>query len=921
MNLLNPVWLLLALPLAALWLVRPLPSRALRGLRAAALVLIVLALAKPVLKLPATGGCVVVVADRSDSMPPEARADQAAVIRRLQAAMRPGDLLGVVSFARAAAVEHPPQVGPYAGFTARHDTDASHLAGALDAALALLPADRPGRLLALSDGLATGPDPVSAAGRAAARRVPVDYRQGRRAAVGDLAIARLETPLSLPRGEALLFTAWILCPESGDISYELRRGGQLVAQGSRSMPRGLSPLVFRDVPPGAGVSAYTLALKADPADPCPENNRAAFLVRAEGPRPLLVVPATPASSLPGLLRRAGFEVAVRQPGEVRPDLADFAGVSGLVVENTRADALGGPVLDTIAAWIQSGGGGLLLTGGRNAFGQGGYFKSALDPLLPVSMELRREHRKYAMAIVVVLDRSGSMTAPVGGGRTKMDLANNGAVQVLDLLQDADEFGVIAVDSAPHVVVPRLPVAQARGKRNDILRIASEGGGIFVYTGLRDGCRLLQGVDTGIRHIILFADAADAEEPGDYVNLLAHAAGAGISVSVIGLGTESDVDAAFLKDVAKRGGGECYFTANAAELPRLFAQDTFAVSRSAFITNPVAAAFTPALPLMTAFRPAGAPVLGGYNLTYLRPDALAAAVSGDENAAPLIAFWRRGTGRVLTYAGEADGAYTGPLARWPQAGDWFAAMARWTAGAEGDALNGYLPVLTPIPGGLRIALQGEPDRIAQWEKERPVLHLLRHRAGRTPVAETIPLPWAGPDVLSVDVEAGGDDTLLATVSVPGEPPVTLPPWQPPYSPEYAPQADRDGGAVLAGIAAATGGRSRADPASIWDDLPRQRRPVELATVLYLLAALLFLLEVFERWTGWLTSRMRFRRREKKAGPAPALPRKPAGAPRASSPGGPPAGAPAAEPAAPPPASDPIADALKKARRRAQERTGQ
>jgi Mg-chelatase subunit ChlD len=919
MTMLTPVWLLLALPLAALWLVRPLPSRLLRLLRAVTLALLLLALARPLLRLPAAGGSVVVLADRSDSMPPEAKRDQAAVIRRLQTAMKPGDLLGVVSFARRSAVEHPLQIGPFAGFTALHETDASQLAGALDAALALLPGDRPARLLVLSDGLATGPDPLASAGRAAGRRVPVDYRVSARAASDDLAIARLEAPLSLPPGEALLFTAWISSPKAGPVAYELRRGNQLVAQGSHPVGHGLSPLVFRDAPPSAGVAAYTLTLKTDPDDPCPENNRARFLVRAEGPRPLLVVPATPESALPDLLRRAGFDVTVRRPEEVRPDLAEFAGVSGMIIENTRADALGTPVLDTIAAWIQSGGGGLILTGGRNSYGQGGYFKSALDPLLPVSMELRREHRKYAMAIVVVLDRSGSMTAPVSGGRTKMDLANLGGAQVLDLLQDQDEFGVIAVDSQPHTVVPRLPAGQARSRRNAILRIASEGGGIFVYDGLNAACRMLQGAETGIRHIILFADAADAEQPGDYVNLLAAATASGISVSVIGLGTPADVDADFIKDVALRGHGDCYFTDDAAEIPRLFAQDTFAVSRSAFITNAVAARVTPALPLMTAFRPETAPVLGGYNLCYLKPDALAAAVSKDENEAPLIAFWRRGTGRVLAYAGEADGAFTGPLAAWPQAGDWFAAMARWTVGAEGDALHGYLPVLTPIPGGLRIALHGEPERITEWEQDRPVLHVLRHRAGRQPQAETIPLPWSGPDVLSVELEAGGDETLLATVSVPGEPPVTLPPWQPPYSPEYAPRADRDGAAVLAGIAAATGGRSRADPASIWDDLPRQSRPVALAPVLYLLAALVFLLEVFERWTGWLANRARFRRMTAEAAPPVPVPAGKTSVPRRSVQGTPPPPeAPSPEPAPPQPTADPIADALNRARKRARDR---
>ena len=82
-------------------------------------------------------------------------------------------------------------------------------------------------------------------------------------------------------------------------------------------------------------------------------------------------------------------------------------------------------------------------------------------------------------MVVVLDRSGSMAARAAGGRTKMDLANLAAAEVLDLLSPFDEFGVVAVDSRPHVIVPLGPVGETTAKRNRILRVASQGGGIIV----------------------------------------------------------------------------------------------------------------------------------------------------------------------------------------------------------------------------------------------------------------------------------------------------------------------------------------------------------------------------------------------------------------------------------------------------------
>src|SRR4030095_12710054 len=119
-----------------------------------------------------------------------------------------------------------------------------------------------------------------------------------------------------------------------------------------------------------------------------------------------------------------------------------------------------------------------------------YYRSQLEPILPVSMELRQEHRKLALAIVVAMDRSGSMGASAGGGKTKMDLANIAAVQVLDLLSPMDEFGVIAVDSSPHTIVNLKAPENVSELREEILRIDSGGGGIFIYEALSAAARML-----------------------------------------------------------------------------------------------------------------------------------------------------------------------------------------------------------------------------------------------------------------------------------------------------------------------------------------------------------------------------------------------------------------------------------------------
>jgi hypothetical protein len=188
MTFLTPILLLLALPCFAwLWLWR-IPGRYLHTLRAIWYVALVLALARPALLLRSGGGTVVVVADRSASLPPEALRQQESLIQMLQARHGVDDRLGVVSFASRAVVEHPPQGTPFATFSAAHEPDASNLSDALSTGLSLIPPGTPGRLLILSDGCFTGSDPQTVAGLAATRGVPLDYRlqtRARRCTAGD----------------------------------------------------------------------------------------------------------------------------------------------------------------------------------------------------------------------------------------------------------------------------------------------------------------------------------------------------------------------------------------------------------------------------------------------------------------------------------------------------------------------------------------------------------------------------------------------------------------------------------------------------------------------------------------------------------------------------------------------------------------
>jgi Mg-chelatase subunit ChlD len=940
----QPVWLLLAVPLAAsLWLWR-FPSRLLLSLRVATLLLVLLALCGLAVLVPGRAGTVVVVADRSLSMPPDSEGAELEAIGLLQKSMADADRLGVVAFGRTAVVERPPQPGTFAKFVHDVGGDASNLAEALETALALIPRDAPGRVFVISDGRWTGRDPAAAAALAAARGVAVDYRHEQRPTTGDLAIARLDAPSSVGPGEAFLITAWVQAPVGQEVSFELRRGAEVLAAGKRQVSSGLSRLTFRDRAAGPGTQAYSLTVTGAGDDPVPENNRARLLVGVQGPRPVLLVTADPDQSGLARLLRAG-KVPVRAvPAEARSwSLEELSKYSAVLLENVPAERIGSRGMDTLAAWVRSAGGGLMMTGGRSSYGPGGYYHSPLEPVLPVSMELRKEHRKMTLAIVVALDRSGSMAMPVGGGRVKMDLANLGTVQVLDLLGPQDEFGCLAVDTVPHVI-HELGVVENKGPvRDRILGIQSMGGGIYVYEALEAAHAILRTAKAQTKHIILFADAADAEEPKAYQTLVEQCRKDDMTVSVIGLGKETDKDGELLKDIARRGNGRCFFSDQPDDLPRLFAQDTFVVARSTFLDEVTPVKATAGLTALAGRPFALSRPVGGYNLCYLRPGANLAAVTLDEYKAPLVAAWQAGSGRVLCYTGEADGRHTGPIAGWKDVGEFFTSLARWTAGPTGE-LPGNMVLTQDVKNGAALVrLHLDPGRKAEPFTGLPGVTVLRATSGRKPRAEQVGLHWDGADTLAAEVPLQGDETVVAAVDVPGHGTVALPPACLPYSPEFRPAEPGTGLAALERLARATGGKERVELPSIWADFPRLPRLVEVGRWLLLAAVVVLLLEVLERRTGLLSQALgrAFRRRarapaapaekvralpwlKRRPGRKPAAPPpKPAGRPTGSAAPAPtaePPLSPEVEPPKPTPTAEPeggggLLDALRQARRRA------
>ncbi len=841
----RPQLLLLLLLLAAAFPLVRVPGHwshtALRMLIAG---LLLFALAGPRLDLTEKGMDLIVIVDRSLSVGAEGLASEVEILSLLGKARTRGDRdrIAVVGFGAHAHVQDRPTTGPVSiRMDMEVDQSASNLAQALLLSARMRSPHRRTRVLVLSDGLATGQDPLSSSVLAELSDLPVWHRRVGDVTQMDVAAHSITLPTDVPEKAGFIVRFALAGQAGASASYTLSRGDSVLVSGEATLTGGVDTFFARDIADEPGSVEYRLDVKSA-GDTVPENDSASALLAVVSAPRALVASSTPT---PGIIVRslaeAGIAVDTVPAFGMDASAAKLAPYRLVVLENVPMQALGHDRAAALADTVSAGVAALFVTGGPTSFGQGGYHLSPIDPILPVTMELREDQLEGVMALVAVLDRSGSMAVEAGAGRTKMDLANMGVAEAIRLLAPNDQVSVIAVDCAPHVVIPLVQADETEKLVKAVLRIQSEGGGIFVRTALTAATEQARKSGLPTRHILLFSDAADSEEQEDSVAFARKLGAEGIDISVVGLGTPGDPDAHFLRMLATAGNGTVTFTRNASELPRIFSQEVIRIANRGFIKESSTLVFLPDLVRLQLPLDTRPPTLGGYNLCSLRKGASAAAMTGDESKTPVVSFWRTGRASVGTITAEVDGPYSGDLSTWPATQELIVNMARLLAsGITAADARAY----SSIDGSTAEVHVEMDDETATALRTAAATVRFLAPPGEDPL--DVPLVFTGPNtaVASVDLDRPGHYLPVLDMGEAGvlrAPAITLP-----YSPEFLPQVI-SGEETLAALSKATGGQplvSAGDAfdtegitaTAAWRDISH----------LFALAALLFLLlEIAQR----------------------------------------------------------------------------
>ncbi len=795
-------WLLgitLALIVGEWWLwTRSLPPRPRRRrnlavIRMGVVALLVLGLAGVEIASAVGDLTVIMAADRSDSIGPAGARRMRAFLDEVRSRAGPGLRVGLVTFGSDAELEETPSEQPRLALAARPRTDGTNIAAAIQRAIPAFPAGAARRLVLLTDGQANAGDlgPALAAVRASGIELVVAPMASDPAP--DVLVEEVTVPALTSVGERVPITVTLRASAPAETELRVRANGTLLLAQDLNLRAGRTSVDLEVLAAQPGLLRIDATIEASP-DAEPGNNRAFALGLVSG-GPSVIYAGTPAGPLAVLLESQRLSVRRIAPAQLPGSAAGYHGTAAVVLDDVPAYLLSPQQMAALRDFVRIGGGGLVAVGGTRSFGIGGYAGTALEEALPVSMDVRHRLAIPTMAVVLVLDASGSMGG-FGNELAKVELAKETAQSVVDLLGERDLVGVLAFDQTPRWLVQPTAASQRAHILEAVSRIRA-GGGTNLYPALAAAREALQRAEARVKHIIVLSDGQT--DPGDFRSLATALVSERITVSTVAIGRDADVE--IMRSIAGWGRGRAYVAHDAYSIPRILAAEALLATRSYVVEERFTPRVAGASALIADLGPM--PPLLGYLATVPKPSAEVILSSHQDD--PIQAAWNYGVGRAVAITTDARFRWTAPWSGWGGAARFWSQAVRWAMSRQTGSLDVHAET---VGDRVRIVLDARAtDGTPRMGWEAAVsLAGARGDAGAASLVQTrpgwyeaeLPLPPPGAYLVRVAASEGGRPAGRSAL-----------PLAVPYSPEL-----RQVGlnrAVIAHMVEAAGARVVATPA--------------------------------------------------------------------------------------------------------------
>ncbi len=817
--------------------------------------LLIVGLAEPMLASSTGAGGVVFAIDRSASVDVDA---QDAAERWLNDALAaaPGDRrAAIVSFGAQPLLTTPP--GAARGMAEPGDNDASVDPAFTDisAGLALaraLPLGGGQRVVLISDGAENLGSAITEAAQAATDGTPIDVVPIPGVRESDLRVEGLSGPASAWEGEPISLLAGIETGQAGPATVEIVVDGEVKSTETVTLNEGLNSREFTLDDLAPGFHAISVRVQGDDAANRSQEDDAMPLgvVVRDRPHLLLISPeGNDAGIMRDILVRGGADVTVSTPEDVPVRISELGAWDGFVLDNVPAPAFTYDQISGLREATRTLGRGMIVIGGTSSYGPGAYAGTPLEEALPVTVKVTDGRERQRVALLLIIDKSGSMGYDPSNGRGKIEMAKEAARLAAGALAPGDQIGVIAFNDRQEWLVPFATIEgnDSLASINRRIDTLEPDGGTEILPALSVGLDAIRNAEADARHIVLLSDGkARTGTRESYQRLLDDVLADRTTLSTIALGADADTD--LLNFLADEAGGRYHFAARDEDIPVLTLQEARSAGSQSVIRGTFRPIQTAPSPILAGIDPTTLPELAGYDFAEAKPDAQVILTSDRED--PVLAKWQYGLGRVVAWTADDGSDLAAPWATWAGNDTFWSAMVRWALPdperrplTVTSTRSGEDVVLTVSATG---ATQDQPESLPTFATVRTATGEIIASQALTPSGPgeyTLRLPAPASGAYALEVRQERPDGVISELAG-----VTVPP-----SPERLPDPDAD--ARLQSIAQRTGGRllSLDDPGAVWNAPPpaggelREHRAVWYVPVG--LALLVFILEIATRMGIW------------------------------------------------------------------------
>jgi uncharacterized membrane protein/ribosomal protein L12E/L44/L45/RPP1/RPP2 len=738
------LWLVFLLPL--LWLVS---FRSLAGLgrnrrimaltlRSLVLVSFIVALAEIQVMRISDKIAVYYLLDQSESIPKHQRQLMLEYVQREVVKHRNsdrGDLAGVIIFGRDALVEIQafdedlPSIGQIEGYR-ELETDATNLAAALRQAIASFPEDAAKRVVVVTDGNENIGSARAVAPTLAENGIGIDVIPIKLGKRGEIVMDKMTLPNAVRKGQPV--SSRIVVSNLGDkdvpgklvVVRSVGQQEQLLDDRQVILHPGKNMFLVEQDLNESGVFTYKARFIPDDADSdiMSENNETTAFTHVRGKGRILIIEDWEHPGrfdyLAGRLRNNELEVDVMPSNNLFNSLAELQAYDCIILADvprssgdtaTTVTNFSDERIDMLIRNTEQMGCGLIMMGGPNSFGAGGWTNTELEKAMPVDFQIKNSKVVPVGALVLMMHAS------------EMDRGNYWqkvvGMEAIKALGPMDYCGCIHWENntgndawlwnAPQGL---LRVGPNRLKMVARLNRMTPGDMPAFEPAMKMTLNALRGVKAAVKHVIIISDG-DPVPASPFT--IAKFVNAKIQVSTVAIGTHGPPSAGPLQKLATDTGGKFYVVTNPKALPRIYQREARRVARP-LVYEPENGIQPRVIDYheIHGLSPQTLPTISGFVLTTVKDNPLVevsilSPKPADEDNATILASWTFGLGRTAVFTSDAGNRWATEWTAWSEYDRFFTQMVRW-AMRPVDENGTFLTSTNVRDGKVQIAITALDD---------------------------------------------------------------------------------------------------------------------------------------------------------------------------------------------------------------------